>query len=155
MKKCRKCGHLKPVTSFHKNGYRRKDGTSATRNDCKACNKKAHDKYVEKNREDLNSYMRDRYSQEEKIRIRAYGLKRMYGLSLDAYEELLIKQKYKCAVCEIDQKSYKRPFDVDHDHSTGIIRGLCCMRCNRAMGLFKDDPKITQRATNYLMKNKK
>lgn len=155
MKQCIVCGHHKPVTSFFKNGYRRKDGTSGTRNECKACNKKAHDKYVDENRLELNEYMRARYTREEKKRIREYGLKRMYGITNDDYQKMLNKQKGKCAVCEISQKECKRPFDVDHNHSTGKVRGLCCMRCNRAMGLFKDDPIVLRAAAKYLIKSKK
>lgn len=154
MKQCRKCSHFKPVTSFHKNGYRRKDGTSAARNDCKACNKKVHDEYVEQNRKELNAYMRSRYTEDEKKRIREYGLKRMYGLSIEAFDKLLKKQGDKCAICRIHKSDTPR-MDVDHCHETGKIRGICCIRCNRGIGLLKDDPMILRRAIGYLEKNKK
>lgn len=35
----------------------------------------------------------------------------------------------KCAVCE-DEK----PLVVDHDHKTGLVRGLLCVRCNTTEG---------------------
>ena len=41
---------------------------------------------------------------------------------------------------------------VDHKHSTGEVRGLLCHNCNRALGLLKDDPKVLQKAMNYLVK---
>ena len=40
---------------------------------------------------------------------------------------------------------------IDHNHITGHIRGLLCTTCNRALGLFKDSPKILESALDYLM----
>lgn len=155
MKQCRICLHFKPVTSFHKNGFKRKNGSSGIRTECKSCSKNVHDKYVETHREELNKYMKGRYDDAEKRRIRSYGLERMYGLSENDYNNILALQNNKCAICNIDQSNHKRPFDVDHCHETGSIRGLLCMRCNRAMGLFKDNIDILLKAASYLKKNKK
>ena len=155
MKKCRICNHIKPVTSFFKNGFRRKDGTSGTRNECKACSNRTHKEYVEENREKLNAYMKSRYTPQEQNRIREYGLNRMYGLSTDDYQSLLNKQRNGCAICKRSPDDNRRPLDVDHSHTTGKIRGLLCMRCNRAMGMFQDNPKILIKAAQYLRKNKK
>lgn len=39
---------------------------------------------------------------------------------------------------------------VDHDHTTGKIRGLLCNRCNRVLGLFRDNPDVIKRALDYV-----
>lgn len=153
-KECRACLKLKLISCFPLNGYRRKDGTSATRNDCKKCNKKIHDEYVERNRVHLNKYVKERYRIYDRDRVRDYGLKKMYGITTTDYEALLKKQNDRCAICQLPQSEFSRRFDVDHCHETKKIRGLCCIRCNRGIGLLKDDIEILQRAVRYLKKNK-
>ncbi|MEU3599630.1 endonuclease VII domain-containing protein [Streptomyces sp. NPDC006798] len=72
-----------------------------------------------------------------------------YGLGPGEYERLLSAQGGVCAVC---RQSRARRLDVDHCHRTGIVRGLCCARCNRqllARGL-RDDPVIARAAAAYL-----
>jgi Recombination endonuclease VII len=42
-----------------------------------------------------------------------------------------------------------RALCVDHDHSTGQVRGLLCKRCNYALGLLEDTKSLV-RAVEYL-----
>ena len=77
-----------------------------------------------------------------------------YGLTLLDYRKLLGAQNNRCGICGITYnesiKRYRRAFDVDHDHSTGAVRGLLCMKCNGAIGLFADNITSLQRAIIYL-----
>jgi hypothetical protein len=83
------------------------------------------------------------------------ALMRMYGIDLNKYNELLISQNYKCAICQENPNGWNGQsgrFDVDHDHKTGKVRGLLCSSCNTSLGKFKDDISILKRAINYLKK---
>lgn len=52
----------------------------------------------------------------------------------DPLEPLRVYQDGKCAICE-----EVKDLVVDHDHETGLVRGLLCSRCNTTEG-FKDWP---------------
>lgn len=39
---------------------------------------------------------------------------------------------------------------VDHDHSTGALRGILCFCCNNALADFQEDPALLARAVTYL-----
>lgn len=56
---------------------------------------------------------------------------RQLGVTDDEYERLLAAQGGGCAICGSTPKT--RRLHVDHDHRTGRVRGLLCMRCNRAL----------------------
>lgn len=89
---------------------------------------------------------------------KAIELKRMYGITLDQYNAMVDAQQGKCAICAQPEKSLDkdggpRQMPVDHCHATGKVRGLLCTACNRALGLFKDSPKILEAAISYLQKS--
>jgi hypothetical protein len=42
------------------------------------------------------------------------------------------------------------PLHVDHDHASGAVRKLLCVRCNNALGLFQASPQLFQAAADYL-----
>jgi Recombination endonuclease VII len=75
--------------------------------------------------------------------------KRKYGMAAAEFDDLLLSQHGKCAICK--RPSYtKKGLVVDHCHRTGAIRGILCSRCNSALGLFDDDPALLERALEYL-----
>jgi hypothetical protein len=73
-----------------------------------------------------------------------------YGITPNQYEELLERQGGTCAICPRTADSQKRRLHVDHDHSTGKVRGLLCDQCNRAVGLLGDDPDRLRKAAAYV-----
>jgi hypothetical protein len=44
--------------------------------------------------------------------------------------------------------------DIDHDSTTGVVRGLLCTRHNLALGLFDHDPALLCAAIRYLKDNR-
>jgi hypothetical protein len=59
----------------------------------------------------------------------------------------MAEQEHSCAIC----KDPVTVGHVDHDHSTGQIRGLLCRGCNTALGGFKDRPSVILNAFEYVI----
>ena len=87
------------------------------------------------------------------------NLRQWYGITLSQYERLLAKGNGVCWICHRQgmrkrqkQTLYSVSLDVDHDHSSGMIRGLLCNNCNSGVGYFDDNPEILKAAIAYLEK---
>lgn len=85
---------------------------------------------------------------------RNYTLKTRYNITSEIYEQMLKAQDYKCAICEVRQEDKTYHFNVDHCHSTGVVRGLLCSPCNVFLGVSKDNVNVFKRAINYLEEKK-
>lgn len=122
MKPCKLCGEVLPFDSF----YRHSSNKDGRQNRCKPC-------VVDLAR---NSQLRTKY-----------------GITMADFEELLEKQGGVCALCGnppgFTGRSDAR-LNVDHDHETGEIRALLCMKCNCGLGNFRDDPDLLLAAILYL-----
>ena len=81
-------------------------------------------------------------------------LRRTYGITVDEYNELLASQGNVCAICETTEPGNSNgvhtKFSVDHDHTTGEVRGLLCNNCNRGIGLLQDSASLLLQAHLYL-----
>ena len=78
-----------------------------------------------------------------------------YGLSRSEWEVMWEVQDGQCAICQepmeaISEKHNHLTAVVDHCHAGGQVRALLHSGCNRALGVFKDDPAILRRAARYL-----
>ena len=72
------------------------------------------------------------------------------------YEGILGAQGGACAICRADTPRVDRSlFCLDHDHDSGRVRGLLCVKCNVGLGTFQDDPKVLQAAIDYLKEHGK
>ena len=72
-----------------------------------------------------------------------------YGISLEEYNKKLSDQNFCCAICG-EPETKTQHLSVDHDHSSGVNRGLLCDRCNRSLGGFRDSEKILVKAVEYV-----
>lgn len=137
MKKCTKCGETKPLTEFSKHPEC-KDGVLSY---CKKCDAKRRKEWGIRNKERIANNKR------------VYNLKRRYGIDIEFYEHLLHEQYGKCAICNntLGTNDGHR-LAVDHNHTTGRVRGLLCKVCNNAIGLFRENPEYFNRALQYLKK---
>jgi Autographiviridae endonuclease VII len=158
-KRCSKCGVWRPLTEYYPaTGCR--DGL---RGDCKACFKeraaaryranpqpakqRARD-WAAKNPDRVKARMEaDKASGRKQARDRKSYIWRAYGITEGEYERFLASGC--CAICST-VPSGKARLHLDHDHTTGEIRGVLCFRCNNAIGDFSDSVGLLNRAIDYL-----
>jgi recombination endonuclease VII len=87
--------------------------------------------YYAKNREKLAAYRRS-YSETHREEERARKAARQYGVSLRDAEMLVSLRDGPGAWCDIC-RTQEGPFNIDHNHNTGKIRGILCRQCNVAL----------------------
>lgn len=99
------------------------------------------------------------WKKNNKLKRAIYQIKLKYNISWDEFMYLIEQQKYQCSICKLDLvlpggiMNANNTAHVDHDHSTGKVRGLLCKNCNRALGFFKDNIDILESAASYLKEN--
>ncbi len=81
----------------------------------------------------------------ERERLRRFSLKR----EQKRIEEAGREKPSLCEICFTDE--FRIVFD--HCHESGIFRGWICDRCNRVLGIVKDNPKLLNDLALYLEKN--
>ena len=82
---------------------------------------------------------------------RRSALKTKYGITLEQFDNMLIEQGFRCAICGKHQKDYPRNFSVDHNHKTLFVRGLLCAYCNGlVLKYLGDNKKRAEGIVKYL-----
>lgn len=160
-KTCSKCCKEKPLTEFYKDikGY--------YVSPCKECRKiYANSRYYIP---EVNARIRN-YRQNPKVKIyqqsvqnkaivRKFRLKHKYNITPVEYDQLLTKQDGVCAICHKPETRLCKGgspshLAVDHDHTTGKVRGLLCSKCNTVLGLTEDNISLLQNAIKYVKETK-
>lgn len=119
--------------------------------------------YYQDNKELIKANANQRYQKLRAVnQTKTYDTKSLdiyykkYGLTYQEYIDLDKAQDGKCAICKqeeisVDPRIGKRKrLAVDHCHTTNKVRGLLCYRCNRGVGIFKDDATRLYNAYLYL-----
>lgn len=175
-KTCSACSQCRPLAEFNR---AKGDRLKARCRECDraymkryyAANKGAWDASRAKHRDRRNARRRDEYRENEQLRqkciaqardyrMRNPGRKRasnlfsMYGITVEQYAAMLAAQGGGCAICGRADNGGQRAkwLHVDHCHRTGRVRGVLCAKCNKAIGLFADDPTLLVRGASYLRK---
>lgn len=127
-RQCLTCKELKPLTEYHRGG------PGGYHGECKVCRCK---------RETERWHAR---SPEEKRAIGQRLKLQGHGLEDWSYEALVEIADGCCMACE-------RPTGVlviDHDHTSGQVRGLLCRLCNGILGLVADNEQRLVQLADYL-----
>ena len=138
---CPSCEVTKPRTEFSF----RKSGRQAGQPylPCRECSNLRHREYLRRNPEVRKRHRKPAHQM-------PYYLAK-YGLTVESFESLLAAQGGTCAICERDiSQDGEAAAAIDHCHETGAVRGLLCKPHNAALGLLGDDPKLLDRAAQYL-----
>lgn len=75
-----------------------------------------------------------------------------FRLTVEMWTKIFDYQHGVCCVC--GRAPVDRRLSTDHDHRTGLIRGLLCQRCNRILGKIEDPrwemtPELLRKLTDY------
>jgi hypothetical protein len=105
--------------------------------------------YYATHKEQIKEYHRRNYLK-VKVWKRNCVLKRKFGITIRQYNEMFDSQKGCCAICKTHQSQMKQTLAVDHNHTTGKVRGLLCGNCNNGLGRFKDSSILLDKARRYL-----
>jgi|APCry1669188879_1035177.scaffolds.fasta_scaffold02054_10 hypothetical protein len=136
MKICKICGENKPLTEFYK-------AARCYHGKCKKC------------------FIAHQQKNYDPVKNRETNLKRLYGITLDDYDRMLVEQKGVCKLCGTSDPGGRQSgrgkvnvFFVDHCHKSGNVRGLLCNTCNRAIGQVKENIDFFENAIAYLKAGK-
>jgi hypothetical protein len=95
---------------------------------------------------------------ERSVYHREWFLQRRFKITGDQFKEMLAAQGGGCAICgrpetHKGRKGKSKHLSVDHCHSSGKVRGLLCVSCNRGIGYFEDRIDRLRNAIFYLEKH--
>lgn len=145
-KRCKDCGLWQPVDAFDLMSRPSRPGDVYYFPRCKPCKKLYQVNYYQSRKQREPGW--------EKKQSRKATLAR-YGLTPEEYDDLLIAQDGRCAICKRRPGSTngvdRHNLVVDHDHAAGTTRALLCDFCNRGLGIFRDDPELLMAAAAYLL----
>ena len=107
-------------------------------------------KWNDKNKEYYKQWRKDNSDMSKSI-----WLKHRYGITLDDYNMMFVKQEGKCWICNKHASELKYPLQIDHSHITGVVRGLLCTKCNSRLregciGNFKCTDELYTKAIGYV-----
>lgn len=92
-----------------------------------------------------------KYGAENKELIKEKNRKRLYGVDNATVESMLKAQGGACLLCSktfsFEGKGSKP--HIDHDHNTGRVRGLLCLKCNLALAVV-EKKDFLEKALKYL-----
>lgn len=152
MKTCKECGVEKPFDDF----YRHKHHSDGRVSKCKPCysakakesyektkHEKKHIYYYHKNRDKIRE-QQNAYRRQPHVALKK-RLKK-YGIDILTYESMVSRQNNKCAICRLE---FIGQPNIDHCHTSGIVRGLLCIKCNTQLAVL-EDTEFVSAATTYL-----
>lgn len=108
--------------------------------------------YAEDRENKIETVRRWQRRNPEKVKAswRERHLWRWYRLTIAEFDSLFLGQGSRCGICGSESPIGQKHWHIDHDHSTGKIRGILCYYCNLLLGHAKDNTAILRAAIEYL-----
>lgn len=107
--------------------------------------------YSSANRTKLSARSRELYQEKNiKIRLQRKGIE-----PTDEMIKRIENHSGFCDICSAPGDGRWKELSIDHCHGSGGFRGMLCSSCNRALGLFKDNPELLEKAMSYLIQYRK
>lgn len=105
-----------------------------------------------KNPEDTRACARRAWARTDVDSPRVKRLAKTYNVSPETIHELI--HRPACDACgrsvsDLGNHAF-RSLHIDHDHTTGQIRGVLCPWCNMIVGLAYDDPNRLRQLADWL-----
>lgn len=153
-KTCVKCGLDKPIIEFTPSKAMR--AGSLTR--CKTCVNVKHGGWRARSRNGAGNQRARVPMNKEKLKAqwKRRRLRAKYNLTVTDRQLMLAAQEFRCAICEepfdLEKGTMHNVAHIDHNHTTGQIRGILCSKCNFGIGQFRENCLILVKAIEYLKK---
>jgi hypothetical protein len=167
-KVCKGCGKRKPASDYFIDKRRKDSSTRGLFHVCKECTAESTKDRRSRDPEKFRKWERESWRRRFQVNApkkrenaRKWNLKYIFGITLEQFYDLFDQQKGLCAICFRQLVLYpagrgsRESACVDHDHKTGVIRGMLCNHCNAAIGLFAEKPEVLERAAAYLKEEPK
>jgi 5-methylcytosine-specific restriction endonuclease McrA len=153
VRKCSGCGEEKTLDMFSRDATK----PLGRRYECLPCGAQRQRERYSAQQPARRAYHRQRYqANPEPVRTnsrewyrshreykRDFNYRRAYGLTAEQVDVLVVLQERRCKLCGAEV-----PLVVDHDHGSGVVRGMLCHRCNLLLGQIE---KVgMDRVTSYL-----
>lgn len=100
---------------------------------------------------DFREAEQTRLKADNKTKYLAKGRERRGIVDAHKAPRVLAAQGGVCAICERTCPGpHRKNWAADHDHETGLLRGLLCTKCNMGLGAFADSISMLAKAARYL-----
>lgn len=73
-----------------------------------------------------------------------------YGIGIDTWEEWMERQQRCCYLCLGEFTNQQKDVHVDHNHKTGAVRSLLCLKCNVSVGMLREDGSLAIKFLKYV-----
>lgn len=146
---CTGCKTAYPISHYSKNKGKPK-GINQYCRSCQSTKNKEYQRRLKKGELLHTKCFYKKGTKEHNDHTKNQCLRYAYNITLDKYNTLFAEQLGCCAICGIHQSKLTKSLGVDHNHTTGRVRGLLCTKCNTGIGHLNENIDILNKSIDYL-----
>jgi hypothetical protein len=130
-----------------------KTGDSCEHKVCDRCFKRLPSNHFSNNRHKKDNFITKRPSCKNCRKIKDGKSVSKMDRSVWAAKKPKLFEPFTCPICNKTTIVGISKIVLDHNHTTGKVRGYLCESCNTGIGRFDDDTILVRRALDWLLKN--